>query len=55
MDTPPDIQEKRESGVGPIVGIIIIVAVFLIGGVYFLLMGADEQQPVEPESQAVNE
>lgn len=37
MDESPLPQEKNESGVGPTVGIIILVALFIIGGIYFFI------------------
>lgn len=51
-DAPtPHTEEKKpaETGIGPMVGTIIIVILFAIGGIYFLLQQKErlQQTPVE--------
>lgn len=43
MEPAPQETTKQEHGVGPIVGVIIIVTIMLLGGIYFLLMEAGRQ------------
>ncbi len=50
-DTPTPV---KQSSVGPVVGIIIIVLVLLAGGIYFLLMeSAGAPLPEESTEQAL--
>ena len=47
MDIPsPEDRKKQEHGVGPMAGIVIVVLVLLLGGIYFLVM--DQQKGAEP-------
>ena len=52
MDSPPQkMQKKSEEGFGPLVGIIIIVAVLAAGGIYFLVMQEIGRQATPPAGQ----
>ncbi len=42
--TPSQEEQKRESGVGPIAGVIIVVAIMILGGIYFLLMETNKEE-----------
>ncbi|MBP9710948.1 MAG: hypothetical protein KBD50_01670 [Candidatus Pacebacteria bacterium] len=53
MENPPQEEQKQEHGVGPIAGVIIIVAIMLIGGVYFLLMETNKEVPT-PSTEETN-
>ena len=48
METPPEKTEKE--GVGPFVGIIIVVILIALGGIYFLI-----QQQMKLQAPPVNE
>jgi len=52
METPPQEEKRQEHGVGPIAGVVIIVAIMLIGGIYFLLMETNKGDltPAEEET-----
>lgn len=52
---PSHEEQKRESGVGPIVGVIIIVAIMVIGGIYFLLSETTKPAPEQGGEQATNQ
>ena len=45
-------EKKQEGGVGPLIGIIIIVALLGLGGIYFLVMQEMERRAVPPPEQA---
>jgi FlaG/FlaF family flagellin (archaellin) len=48
-------EQKQEHGVGPIIGVIIIVAIMVIGGVYFLLSETNKPAPEQPGEEATTE
>ncbi len=54
MDIPPldSKQKKSEEGVGPLMGIIIIVALVVVAGIYFIYMQEMERRAAPTESQA---
>ncbi|HVV14813.1 MAG TPA: hypothetical protein VHD55_00140 [Candidatus Paceibacterota bacterium] len=54
MEIPPADYEKKEEkeGVGPFVGIIIIVGLLLAGGIYFLVTQELERRAAPTENQA---
>lgn len=54
MESSPEPQRPSDAGVGPIVGVVIIVAIFLIGGVYFLLMET-KKEPAPSDQQAAEQ
>jgi len=54
MDMSPPDTPKKEEPVGPMVGIVIIVLVFVVGGIYFLLMEQKKNEQPLGEEQASN-
>jgi hypothetical protein len=54
IPSPDDLKarkEKRDGGVGPIVGIVIIVLLLIAGGIYFLVTQEIERQNTPPAGQ----
>lgn len=48
METPP--ANKKPEPMGPLAAIFVIVLVFIVGGIYFLVM-QQEQRQTPPASQ----
>jgi FlaG/FlaF family flagellin (archaellin) len=55
MEHPPQEEQKQEHGVGPIVGVIIIVAVMVAGGIYFILSETGKGGQAPTNEQATTE
>lgn len=56
MDIPsPHEEQKQEHGVGPIVGVVIIVLIMAVGGIYFFLSETQEVNRENPTEQAPNQ
>jgi hypothetical protein len=54
IPTPEELKarkEKRDHGVGPMVSIIIIVALLIIGGIYFLVTQELDRHTTPPAGQ----
>ena len=45
MENPPQFKKQQEEGVGPLVGIIIVITLLVLGGVYFLVTKDFAKQP----------
>ncbi len=56
MEVPPQNHEpkKQEGGVGPLVGIVIIVVLLLAGGIYFLITQAKQIHQNSTDQEQVN-
>lgn len=54
MDTSPPQTPPKDTSVGPLIGIVIIVALLALGGVYFLLMERQQNEQGLEEGQASN-
>lgn len=48
IPSPNERDVKPEGGVGPLVGIIIVVTVLVAGGIYFLVMEELERRATPP-------
>jgi hypothetical protein len=53
IPSPDDKQRKQEEGIGPLIGIIIIVALVAAGGIYFLFTQEIHRQAAPSENQAL--
>ncbi len=51
IPSPDDIQKKNDAGVGPLIGIVVIVALFVVGGIYFLVTQKLQKQSAPPATQ----
>lgn len=52
IPTPEDLKDKKQKeGVGPMVGIVIIVGLIIAGGVYFLVTQELERMKTPPAGQ----
>ncbi|TSC69249.1 MAG: hypothetical protein G01um101456_267 [Parcubacteria group bacterium Gr01-1014_56] len=53
MEIPPSNYQnkKQDEGVGPLIGIIIIVAIIAAGGIYFLVTQEMERRATPPDGQ----
>ena len=51
IPSPNDIQKKNDEGVGPLIGIIIIVTLFVAGGIYFLVTQEMQRRAAPPDTQ----
>jgi hypothetical protein len=56
MEIPPADYEQKEQkeGVGPLLGIIVIVGLLLAGGIYFLIMQKAQTNPAPAAQDQVN-
>ena len=56
METPPHDYKPQSSkeGVGPLIGIIIIVALIAAGGIYFLITQEMERRGGTPTQEQAN-
>lgn len=49
MENP--IQEQTQKEYGPIIGIIIVIIIFVAGGIYLLTSGSQKPEPATIESE----
>jgi len=48
VPSPDDRVQRNDEGVGPLIGIIVIVLLFVAGGIYFLVTQEMERRALPP-------